>query len=72
VTLDKEALYYLIRYYTREAGVRNLERSIGSVVRKIAVKVAGGEPGPFTVTPDEITEIPWPGQVPLRRGRREG
>jgi ATP-dependent Lon protease len=60
VTLDKEALYYLIRYYTREAGVRNLERSIGSVVRKIAVKVAGGEPGPFTVTPDEITDYLGP------------
>ncbi|MBK8903030.1 MAG: endopeptidase La [Anaerolineaceae bacterium] len=60
VTLDKEALYHLIRYYTREAGVRNLERSIGSVVRKIAVKVAGGEAGPFTVTPDEITEYLGP------------
>ncbi|WP_420629893.1 endopeptidase La [Candidatus Leptofilum sp.] len=60
VTLDKESLQYLIRYYTREAGVRNLERSIGSVVRKVAVKVAGGEAGPFTVTPEDITEFLGP------------
>lgn len=60
VTLTKESLKHLIRYYTREAGVRNLERSIGSVVRKIAVKVAGGETGPFTITPEEITEYLGP------------
>ncbi len=60
VTLTRESLQHLIRYYTREAGVRNLERSIGSVVRKIAVKVASGETGPFTVTPEEITEYLGP------------
>ena len=60
VTLAHESLQHLIRYYTREAGVRNLERSIGSVVRKIAVKVAGGESGPFAVTPEEITEYLGP------------
>jgi ATP-dependent Lon protease len=69
VTLDKESLQYLIRYYTREAGVRNLERSIGSVVRKIAVKVAGGETGPFAVTPDEITE--YLGPTKFRYGMAE-
>ncbi len=60
VTLEKDSLQHLIRYYTREAGVRNLERSIGSVVRKIAVKVAGGEAGPFVVTPDEVTDYLGP------------
>ncbi|MFZ1398650.1 MAG: endopeptidase La [Candidatus Promineifilaceae bacterium] len=60
VTLPQASLQHLIRYYTREAGVRNLERSIGSVVRKIAVKVAGGEAGPFSVTPDEITDYLGP------------
>ncbi|MEZ4591078.1 MAG: endopeptidase La [Chloroflexota bacterium] len=69
VTLDKAALQHLIRYYTREAGVRNLERSIGSVVRKIAVKVAGGDAGPFTVTPDEITE--YLGPTKFRYGMAE-
>jgi ATP-dependent Lon protease len=60
VTLEKESLQHLIRYYTREAGVRNLERSIGSVIRKIAVKVASDESGPFVVTPKEVTEFLGP------------
>ncbi|MCB8938178.1 MAG: endopeptidase La [Ardenticatenaceae bacterium] len=69
VTLPQESLQHLIRYYTREAGVRNLERSIGSVVRKIAVKVAGGDAGPFTVTPDDITE--YLGPTKFRYGMAE-
>jgi ATP-dependent Lon protease len=56
VTLEEDALRTLIRHYTREAGVRQLERNIGKVVRKLAVKVASGETGSFTVTADEITE----------------
>lgn len=56
VTLEEEALRTLIRHYTQEAGVRQLERIIGKVVRKLAVKVASGEKGPFTVTADEIID----------------
>ncbi len=56
VTLTEDGLRTLIRHYTREAGVRQLERNIGKVVRKLAVKVAGGEAGPFTVTAEQITE----------------
>jgi ATP-dependent Lon protease len=56
VTLEEEALRTLIRHYTREAGVRQLERNIGKVVRKLAVKVASGESGPFTVTAAEISD----------------
>ncbi|MDY7000996.1 MAG: endopeptidase La [Thermodesulfobacteriota bacterium] len=43
-------LSVLIREYTREAGLRNLEREIGSVCRKLARKKAEGESGPFRVT----------------------
>lgn len=43
VDLTDEALKFIIHHYTREAGVRNLERKIASVFRKIAKKVAEGE-----------------------------
>ncbi|MCA9973680.1 MAG: endopeptidase La, partial [Anaerolineales bacterium] len=60
VTLEPEALVQIVRHYTREAGVRQLERNLGSIVRKLAVKVAGGEPGPFVVTPDDVGEFLGP------------
>jgi ATP-dependent Lon protease len=44
----------VITDHAREAGVRGLEKALGKILRKIATKVAGGEPGPFTVTPDDI------------------
>lgn len=53
VELDDETLRYLIRHYTHEAGVRSLERLIGTLVRKVAVRAARGETGPFTMTLDE-------------------
>jgi len=43
VTIDDDALFTVIRDYTGEAGVRNLERKIATILRKIARKVASGE-----------------------------
>jgi ATP-dependent Lon protease len=60
VTIEEDALRKIIRHHTREAGVRQLERLIGTAVRKIAVKVAGGAQGPFAVTEDDITEFLGP------------
>ncbi|MFO7540825.1 MAG: endopeptidase La [Chloroflexota bacterium] len=56
VSLEEDAIRTLIRHYTQEAGVRQLERTIGKVVRKLAVKVASGEEGPFNVPADEIND----------------
>jgi ATP-dependent Lon protease len=55
VTFTPEALRLLARGYTREAGVRSLEREIASVCRKIARRRAQGETEPQTVTPDTVT-----------------
>jgi len=48
--LSNEVLRQVILYYTQEAGLRNLEREIGSLCRKAARRLAEGEKGPFAVT----------------------
>jgi ATP-dependent Lon protease len=50
----------IIKGYTREAGVRQLERTIGRMVRKLAVSFAEGKGEPVTVKPDELTELIGP------------
>jgi ATP-dependent Lon protease len=54
--ITDEAIAAIISRYTREAGVRQLERTIGRLARKIALKVAKGEGDVFTVTPDALEE----------------
>jgi ATP-dependent Lon protease len=57
VTFTDEAIRTLIRGYTREAGVRNLEREISAICRKVARRRAEGDERPVTVTPDLVTEL---------------
>lgn len=47
--IDDDALREIILHYTREAGVRNLEREIGKVMRHAAVRLAEGERGPIRI-----------------------
>jgi ATP-dependent Lon protease len=54
ITFTEEALRKIVRDYTREAGVRNLERQVGAVCRKSAVKIAGGEWSHVVVTPQLV------------------
>jgi ATP-dependent Lon protease len=51
------ALRAVIRGFTREAGVRNLEREIGSICRKAARRRAEGDDSALTVTPDVVVEM---------------
>jgi len=58
ITFTDEALQTMIRDYTREAGLRNLEREIGSVCRKVATKIAAGETeGSTEITPQLVSEM---------------
>ena len=50
ISFSPGAINQIITEYTSEAGLRNLEREIGSVCRKVARKVAEGEKGPFQIT----------------------
>src|SRR6185503_16067105 len=52
--LTDNALKVMINSYTREAGLRNLEREIASISRKVARKVAAGHTGTIKIPPDEI------------------
>jgi ATP-dependent Lon protease len=60
VELDDEVLSAIIRDYTREAGVRNLEREIGAVLRNVAVRVAEGAPKSVRINRSELAAILGP------------
>src|SRR5207237_8967960 len=51
------AVSYVIRHYTREAGVRNLERTIGTICRKQARRIAEGKTDKLVVTPEIVQEF---------------
>ena len=52
-----EAIYSIIRSYTREAGVRNLEREIGGVCRKVVTKIALDKEQELEITPELVREF---------------
>jgi ATP-dependent Lon protease len=60
VLFDDESLSTVIEQYTREAGVRNLERELANVVRGVAVKVAESEPFEPKLSPERIAEYLGP------------
>jgi ATP-dependent Lon protease len=57
IEFPKESVGYLIRHYTREAGVRNLERTIGTVCRKQARRIAEGKTEKLVVDQETIHEF---------------
>jgi ATP-dependent Lon protease len=59
-TFTREAVRQIISRYTREAGVRRLERAIGHVARKVALKFAEGDTTPVTVKPEDLADYLGP------------
>jgi ATP-dependent Lon protease len=58
VTVDDASIMKVITDHTREAGVRNLERELGKITRKVATKIATGElTPPVAITPDRVREF---------------
>ena len=63
IQFEEDAIRKLIHNYTYEAGVRQLERQIGTLTRKIAVEVARGENGPFLVSKQYVVDQLGPEKV---------
>lgn len=57
VSFTDKALLEIIRFYTREAGVRNLEREIAAVCRKIAYRIAKGKRKNVTLRPQQVRDF---------------
>lgn len=57
VQFNESALTEIIRYYTREAGVRNLEREIAGVCRKVARSIVAGVKRKFVIKPSQVREL---------------
>jgi ATP-dependent Lon protease len=57
VEIGDDVLSEIIQHYTREAGVRGLERQIGQVLRNAAVRIAEGKSGPIRIVKDDLVAI---------------
>ena len=70
VEIADDALRDVIQHYTREAGVRSLEREIGRLLRDAAMRVAEGASGPITISAGDLSRIlgapPFEDEVAMR------
>ncbi|CAO81298.1 endopeptidase La [Candidatus Cloacimonas acidaminovorans] len=71
ITFTKAALQEIIRYYVREAGVRNLQRRIGSISRKIAKEVAMGTHQKWIIKAEDIAKYLGPRKLTLEMANRK-
>ncbi|HEV3118975.1 MAG TPA: endopeptidase La [Gemmataceae bacterium] len=60
LTIPDDTVRRLIGRYTREAGLRQLERALGRLCRKVAIRFAEGNTGPVTVRPEDLVELLGP------------
>ncbi len=71
LTIPDETIRVLISRYTREAGVRQLDKALGRLIRKVAVRFAKGQTEPVTVRPDDVVDLLGPERVPPERIRKD-
>jgi ATP-dependent Lon protease len=57
IVFDDEAVMSIVTNYTRESGVRQLERQVGAVARKVARKLASGETDDFHISKEDVREL---------------
>jgi ATP-dependent Lon protease len=69
--LPDATLKWVIRRYTREAGVRQLERALGRLARKVALRFAEGRAEPITIGPEDLPTMLGPERFQLERLRQE-
>jgi len=69
--ITDDALRRIITRYAREAGVRDLERNIGRLARKVALRFAEGKTDPVTITPEVLPEMLGPEHFFLEEARHE-
>jgi ATP-dependent Lon protease len=60
IKLDSKTLQIIVTNYTHEAGVRNLERELGKICRKLARKIAEGGKGPYTISKNTLDKYLGP------------
>ncbi len=66
IEFPEETIRFIIRHYTREAGVRNLERTIGTICRKQARRIAEGKTDKLRVTPELVQQHDMLGGMKIR------
>jgi ATP-dependent Lon protease len=69
--LTDAALQYVIARYTREAGVRQLERAVGRLARRVALQVAEGQTEPVTIHPEDVPEMLGPERFSAELTRKQ-
>jgi ATP-dependent Lon protease len=70
LTISREAIRRVISRYTREAGVRELERMLARVARKVARRFAGGQTQPVSVGPGDLGDLLGPERFFLEEARK--
>lgn len=68
--ISEESLSLVIRNYTREAGVRELERTLGRLARKVAVKFAEADHEPVTVEAEQLVDLLGPEKFQVEQTRK--